>query len=60
MFKAEVLFDRGDALKRMINLLTETGDVLEFLREFVEVATDRFWLAFNARYLFGDPGDVSF
>ena len=42
MFKAEVLFDRGDALKRMINLLTETGDVLEFLREFVEVATDRF------------------
>ena len=55
-----MLFDRRDALQRVVDLFVEAGDVLESLREVSEVATDRFQLVFDARYLFGHSRDVAF
>ena len=55
-----MLFDRRDALQRMVDLFVEAGDVLESLREVSEVATDRFQLVFDAGYLFGHSRDVAF
>lgn len=37
-----MLFDRGDALKRVVDLFAEAGDVLEFFHEVIEVVADRF------------------
>ena len=39
---AEVLFDGGDALQRMIDFFLEADDVLDFFSEVVEAVADRF------------------
>ena len=41
---AEMLFNRGDPLKGVIDFLSEANDVLDLLSEIIEVATNRFEL----------------
>ena len=53
-----MLFDCGDALKRVIDLLAVAGNVLEFLHEVVEIAADRFQLSFHTRDLLGELIDA--
>jgi hypothetical protein len=51
---AEVLFDCGDASKRVIDFIAEAGHIVEFFLEVVEVATNRSEFRVNRRKFFAD------
>ena len=42
LIDAEMLFNRGDALKRVIDFFLEADDVLDLFSEVVEITADRF------------------
>jgi hypothetical protein len=45
-FGAELLLDRGEALKHVINLFPEPGDILELLRKIIQLIPEGARLCF--------------
>ena len=57
---AEVLFDRGNALKGVIDFFLKAGDILDLFSEIVEIPANRFKFALNTCQLSAEVRDVVF
>jgi hypothetical protein len=55
-----VLFDRGNALKGVIDFFLETGDILDLFSEIVEIPPNRFKFTLNTCQLSAEVRDVVF
>ena len=55
-----MLFNRGNALKGVIDFLLEAGDIIDLFSEIVEIPANRFKLALNACQLTAEVRDVVF
>jgi hypothetical protein len=49
LVEAEVLFDCGNALKGVIDLFLEAGDILDLFSEIVEIPANRFKFALHGK-----------
>ena len=53
-----MLFDRGNALKGVIDFFLEAGDILDLFSEIVEIPANRFKFALNTCQLSAEIRDV--